>query len=295
MPRLMFAEWMKSRTRWLPYVMLLFLFIGAAIEIWLGGVAAYYDERRNIEEYGIASAYTFRWPYSILPLLDAGQYWGPVFIAFFTASVVATDFGWGSVRLSIARGIARADFLTAKLLTTALIATIGMLLALALGVAFSLLATALLEDPTKYAAVAAVTDEPSIGEMPLMIARAALTVLPYGLLAFMLAVISRSTALGATGVLIYKLIEGVLVALFGGLGGSWAHLQNLFIEHHASALLALNNGDYPQFNTVAFRSIPRAADTPEPGISAVMLVVFCAVFVAVSYASFSRRDLNSRE
>lgn len=294
MRKLMVAEWMKSRTRWLPYVMLLFLFIGAAIEIWLGGVAAYYDERRNIADYGIASAFTFRWPYSILPLLDAGQYWGPVFIAFFVASVVATDFGWGSVRLSIARGIPRTDFLTAKLLTTALVSTIGMLLALALGIAFSLLATALVEDPTKYDVVAAVTAEPSIGEMPLMIARTALTVLPYGMLAFMLAVISRSTALGATGVLIYKLIEGVLVALFGELGGSWAHLQNLFLEHHASALLAQNNDGFG-FNTIAFREIPRIDNSPEPGISAVLLVVFTIVFAAVSYASFLRRDLNSRE
>lgn len=294
MRRLMFAEWMKSRTRWLPYVMLLFLFIGAAIEIWLGGVVAYFDERRNIDDYGISSAFTFRWPYSILPLLDAGQYWGPVFIAFFTASVVATDFSWGSVRLSIARGIPRSDFLTAKLLTTAIICAIGMLLALALGIAFSLMATALMEDPTKYSVVAAVTDEPTLGEMPLMIARVALTILPYGMLAFMLAVVSRSTALGATGVLIYKLIEGVLVALFGELGGTWAHLQNLFIEHHASALLAQNNGDF-EFNTIAFRSIPRTHDTPEPGISAVMLLVFTALFAAVSYASFLRRDLNSRE
>lgn len=295
MHKLMFAEWMKSRTRWLPYMLLVFLIIGAAVQIWLAGAIAYLDERNHIDEYGINSAFTFRWPYAILPLLDAGQYWGPVFIAFFTASVVATDFGWGSVRLSIARGIRRPDFLTAKLIVTALLCTVAMLLTLAIGITFSLMATAIMEDPTKYAVVAAVTEEPSAGDMPLMIARAALTVLPYGMLAFMLAVISRSTALGATGVLIYKLIEGVLVAIFGGLGGSWAHLQNLFIEHHASALLAQNNGAYPDYNSIAFRALPRSADTPEPGISAVMLVVFCVVFGVVSYASFLRRDLNSRE
>ncbi len=300
MLRLIDAEWMKSRTRWLPYAMLLFLFVGAGIEIWIGGVASYYGERshyaQNDADFQNASAaFTFRWPYAILPLLDAGQYWGPVFIAFFAASSVATDFGWGSVRLSVTRGVTRTQFLAAKLLTTAFVCAVALLLALAVGIAFSLVATTLVEDPTKYAVVAAVTKEPSLGDIAIMIARSALTILPYGMLAFMLAVISRSTALGATGVLMYKLIEGVLVTIFGSIGGSWAHVQNLFVEHHARALLALNIGDYPEYNTIAFRSIPRSAGTPDPWLSAVMLVLFCVVFGAVSFASFLRRDLNSRE
>ena len=117
MLRLLAAEWMKSRTRWLPY-MLLCCFCSSAPPSRSGSsvCVAYFDERNHIEEYGIhASAFTFRWPYAILPLLDAGQYWGPVFIAFFAASAVATDFGWGSVRLSIARGVTRTQFLAAKL------------------------------------------------------------------------------------------------------------------------------------------------------------------------------------
>jgi ABC-type transport system involved in multi-copper enzyme maturation permease subunit len=284
---------MKTRTRWLPYMLLAFLFIGAAIQIWLFGGVAYLDERNNIEEYGTpAGAFTFRWPYAILPLLDSGQYWGPVFIAFFAASAVATDFGWGSVRLSIARGVTRTQFLAAKLLTTALICTAGMLLALAVGVVFSLGATQLFEDPTKYVGI---NPEPSLSGMPLMIARTALTIVPYGMLAFMLAVLSRSTALGATGVLVYKLVESASVSLLGELGGSWAWGQNLFLEHHASGLLAVNRSGYPDYNTIAFRAIPDPADAPDPWFATSMLVAFCIVFGAVSFASFARRDLNSRE
>jgi ABC-2 type transport system permease protein len=283
---------MKSRTRWLPYMLLAFMFIGAAIQIWLAGGVAYLDERNHIDEYGLNSAFTFRWPYAILPLLDSGQYWGPVFIAVFTASTVATDFGWGSVRLSVARGVTRTQFLAAKLLTTALVCAVGMLLALAIGVVFSLLATQLFEDPTKYVGV---NPEPSVSEMPLMIGRSALAILPYGMLAFVLAVLSRSTALGATGVLVYKLIESTAVSGLGELGGNWERFQNLFLEHHASALLAANSAGYPDYNTIAFRAIPDPADTPDPWLAALMLVAFCVVFGAVSFASFARRDLNSRE
>lgn len=293
MLRLLLAEWMKSRTRWLPYVLFLFLIIGAAIQIWLFGGVAYLDERNNIDEYGIpAGAFTFRWPWAILPLLDAGQYWGPVFIAFFAASAVATDFGWGSVRLSIARGVTRTQFLTAKLLTTALICAAGMLIALAVGIVFSLAATQLFEDPVRYVGV---NPEPSVSEMPPMVARAALAILPYGLLAFMLAVVSRSTAMGATGVLVYKLVESAAVSLMGELGGNWERFQNLFIEHHASALLAANKNGYPDYNTIAFRAVPDRADTPDPSVAAIMLVVFCVAFGAISFWSFARRDLNSRE
>ena len=295
MRRLIGAEWMKSRTRWLPYVLFLFLIIGVAVQVGLAGVVAYYDERNHIDEYGIASAFTFRWPYAILPLLDAGQYWGPVFIAFFVASVVATDFGWGIVRLSIARGITRNQFLSAKLIATALICLVGMLAALGIGIAASLVATALMEDPTKYAVVAAVTDEPSLSEMPLMVGRAALAVLPYGMLAFMLAVLSRSTALAATGVLIYKLVESSAVGILGALGGTWGAFQNLFIEHHVAAVLSVNSSGYPDYNSIAFRAVPDPADTPEPWVAALMLVAFCVLFGAVSFWSFATRDLNSRE
>lgn len=293
--RLLYAEWMKSRTRWLPYVLLLFLFIGVVIQIGVAGVATYFDERNHIEEYGFNSAFTFRWPYAILPLLDAGQYWGPVFIAFFVASAVATDFGWGIVRLSIARGVTRNRYLSAKLIATAVICSVGMLVALVLGIACSLVATALMEDPTKYAVVAAVTNEPSLSEMPLMIARATLAILPYGMLAFMLAVLSRSTALAATGVLVYKLIESSAVGILGALGGTWAHFQNLFIEHHAAAVLALNSSGFPDYNSIAFRAVPDPSDTPNPWLAAAMLVAFCVVFGIVSFWSFARRDLNSRE
>ena len=128
-----------------------------------------------------------------------------------------------------------------------------------------------------------------------MIARTTLTIVPYGMLAFMLAVLSRSTAMGATGVLVYKLIESSAVGILGSLGGTWAHFQNLFIEHHAAALLALNSSRVSPNNSLAFRAVPDPADTPDPWLAAFMLVAFCIVFGAISFWSFARRDLNSRE
>jgi hypothetical protein len=69
----------------------------------------------------------------------------------------------------------------------------------------------------------------------------------------------------------------------------------MFIEHHATALLAANKNGYPDYNTIAFRAIPDTADTPDPWVAALMLVLFCVVFGAASFWSFARRDLNSRE
>ncbi len=129
----------------------------------------------------------------------------------------------------------------------------------------------------------------------MMIARAALAILPYGMLAFMLTVLSRSTAIGATGVIVYKLIESSAVGILSSLGGTWADFQNLFIQHHAAALLAVNRSGYPDYNSIAFRPLPDPADTPDPWFAASVLVAFCAVFVAVAFWSFARRDLNSRE
>lgn len=291
MTNMLAAEWMKLRTRWLLYVLLFFLIVGATIQIMLFGFVAYLDERGDPEFGRIPPGFhTFAFPWSLNALLDSGQYWGGVFIAFLVASSVATEYGWGTVRAALSRGQARSDYLAAKLVGTALAAAGILLVALAIGVAISLLVTQLHGDPITFD----VRDAPPAAEIPVMVLRAGLGILPYGMLAFTLTVLTRSTAVGATGTLIYKMGESIVVALFGEFGGIWEDLRVLFVGYHAESLIAANRFGDTQYNSIAFRALPEAADLPDPWVATFVLLATSAALAALAFAVFQRRDLNAR-
>ncbi len=289
MPDMLAAELMKVRTRWLPYVIFLVLVIGAAMQIWLFGLVAYLDERGDPEATP-GGIFTFRMPWALSALLDSGQFWGGVFVAFLGSSIVATEHNWGTVRLAVVRGQTRTQYFMTKLLGTSLVAAVMMLAAFAIGVIFAIAATALQDEPITLD----VPGGPSPAEVPLTVLRAGLGVLPYGMLAFALTVVGRSTALGATGALIYKLGETIVLPIFTELGGVWADLRVLFIGHFADALIAANRIDANQYNSIAFRNLPIASELPDPWMAAIMLLGYSALFGAVALFVFQSRDLNTR-
>lgn len=291
MPDMLAAELMKVRTRWLPYVIFLFLVLGAALQIWFLGLGTYLAERGDAE-FGTTPVgfFTFRMPWALNALLDSGQFWGGVFVAFLASSIVATEHNWGTVRQAIVRGQTRTQYFMTKLLATSFVAAVMLLAAFAIGVIFSIAATAIEGEPITLD----VPGGPSATEVPLMVLRAGLGVLPYGMLAFALTVIGRSTALGATGTLIYKLAETIVLPIFTELGGVWADLRVLFIGHFADALIAANRIDASEYNSLAFRNLPVASELPDPWVAAVMLLFYSALFAAAALFVFQRRDLNTR-
>jgi ABC-type transport system involved in multi-copper enzyme maturation permease subunit len=203
---------------------------------------------------------------------------------------VATEFGWGTVRLAIARGQSRTRFLSVKLLGAALVSSALLLAALSAGVLLSIIASRMDGQPITFHA----RGGPSAAEIPVMVLRAGIGLMPYGMLAFCLAVIGRSTTLGATGLLVYKLGESIMLPLFDNLGGRWADMQALFIGHYADALIAANRIDAREYNSIAFRANPEAADLPDPWLAAFMVLVWSAALAGIAFAVFQRRDLNAR-
>ena len=125
-----------------------------------------------------------------------------------------------------------------------------------------------------------------------MVLRAGVGILPYGMLAFCLAVVGRSTALAATGTLIYKLLESILIPSFEGLGGVWADMRVFFIGYYADALIAANRFDRLEYNSLAFRALPEAENLPDPWVATVVLLLYSVVLAGVAFYVFLRRDLT---
>ncbi|HEV8574060.1 MAG TPA: ABC transporter permease subunit [Dehalococcoidia bacterium] len=284
------AEILKVRKRWMPYVLLLVMIAGAAVLVWLIGYVGYQEDRQG--EYAGDAFRTFAFPWSIAALLDSGQFWGAaVFVAILTSSTVATEYNWGTVRQALTRGQPRWQFLAAKLLGTAIICTIFLLTALGVGILFSILATSAEGESITLD----VPGGPSVPEIFLMILRSAVGIIPYGLLAFALAVIGRSTALGIAGTIGYLLGEGIIVAILESIGGVAADFREVTIGHHVASLIAANRIGSGDYNSIAAREIPVSGDLPDVWAATFVILVYCAIFVAMAFLVFNRRDLRSSD
>jgi ABC-type transport system involved in multi-copper enzyme maturation permease subunit len=284
------AELLKVRKRWMPYVLLLIMLAGAAVLIWLIGYVGYQEDSQG--EFAGDAFRTFAFPWSIPALLDSGQFWGAaIFVAILTSSTVATEYNWGAVRQALTRGQPRWQFLATKLLGTSIICIVLLLVALAIGILFSILATAAEGAPITLD----VRNGPTAPEIGLMIVRSALGIIPYGMLAFALAVIGRSTALGIAGTLGYMLGEGIIIAILESIGGIAADFREIAIGHHVASLIAANRIGPGDYNSIAARELPVAADLPDVWVATLVILLYCAAFAALAFFIFQRRDLRSSD
>ncbi len=290
MGSLLAAELLKVRKRWMPYVLLLVMIAGAAFLIWLVGYVGYQQDAHG--EFAGDAYRTFAFPWSIAALLDSGQFWGAaIFVGILTSSTVATEYNWGTVRQALTRGQPRWQYLGVKLLGTSIICIVFLLLALTVGILFSILATS-----AQGARITLdVPDGPTVPEILLMILRSTLGIIPYGLLAFALAVIARSTALGIEGTLGYMLGEGIIVAILESIGGIAADLREVTIGHHVASLIAANRIGSGDYNSMAARELPVSADLPDVWTATLVILVYCVAFAAIAFFVFNRRDIRSSE
>ena len=285
-PRVLAAELLKVRKRWLPYVLFLVMVIGTAAHIWLLGYATWADENNAFDVFFRAETLrTFVLPHALPALLESGQFWGSMLVGVLTASVVGTEYSWGTVRQAILRGQTRSEFLTLKLIGLTILASAGLLAALGIGILFSLMAGAIAGEEVRGST--------SFGAAILMVLRAGYTIMPYGLLAFALTTLSRSTTLGVAGSVIFVVLEAITIAVFSGIGTAWSETARAFLPgHNVAAILSANRIEGAEFFSLAPREQLLPVALPDPAMAALVLALYCLVFLAISYAVFQRRDLH---
>ena len=285
MGRMLAAELLKVRTRWMPYVLLLPVVAALAFQTFFGYFAIWRHDR-DIEGLHVAVL-----PWSLPSLLDLTQFLGAILLAILASSLVGTEHGWGTVRQALIRGQTRVQYLTTKLLSICVLAAIGFLLVLGLGILFSVIVTAVEDRPITLDLPNG--DGPSLGDVALMVLRAAYAMLPYVLLAFTLSVVARSTTLGVAGVLVYVIAEGIVLGVLGGVGGATADARAYFIGHNVVALLVANQVGHVDYFSLATRDNPPASELPDPAIAALVLALYCLAFLAIAFWVFRRRDIHA--
>lgn len=199
---------------------------------------------------------------------------GAVTVVILAASLIASEYSWGTIRTILPRGAGRMPFLTAKLITLVLF----------------LVVVTLVGSASVFGAAALVTQlgdlDSSLGdnfavESVLAIGRTALAILPYMALTFFVTVRFRSEGAGIGIGLAVLFLEGAVAALLGAAGGVVRDVANtVFISRGVESLMSAH----------ALNPNP---DLPDPWIGALVLTAYSVVFVAIAYWVFKRRDITT--
>lgn len=217
------------------------------------------------------------------------RYLAPLLTAILAGAVIGGEYAFGTHRLSLARGMSRAQVLAGQILSLAGIALITSLIMLVLGVLVGVtLGPALGSD--------LVIPYPD-GWLQIAVYWLALSLNMWGymLVALFFATLGRSAAAGiggALGIFVGEFFLGYIVfpaisALLGALhltrtADFFAQVPNLFFGHALGALVG-----YAQQGPIALGSAP----TEPLALAIAVALVYCVGLIVGSYLLFQRRDI----
>lgn len=211
---------------------------------------------------------------------------GGIFAVVLAAGFVGGDYGWGTLRTYLPRQPNRTRYLLAKLAALLLALLAAMLIALACGALLAVVFGTSLG--TSMPTVA------SIVQLPLAMLRALLVLLPYVLITIAATVYGRSLIVGLVVGILFQLVDIALgvVALVAQLGGVWQMLYQLMIQANIATLTNLNSTAFG-LDPAAINQRFDPAPLPPPVQATIVIVVYCASFLATALWSFQRHDITS--
>jgi ABC-type transport system involved in multi-copper enzyme maturation permease subunit len=193
-------------------------------------------------------------------------FFGLVMVIIVSAGLMGNEYSWNTLRPLVARARGRSGLLTAKLLTM-VIYTIGFMLVLAALIAvLSLVSSAIAGVDSRFSMDA-------LGDAALYTLKLALAHMPYPAFAFMLATVARSNAAGIAGALGLMFIEQPILQLLGLASDIFESVEEFGIAYNLNSILGFADGNDAR--------------------AAVIIAVYTALFTAISYVVFLRRDVTS--
>jgi len=229
-------------------------------------------------------AETLAWPAGFTNALAiaAGPNLGGLLIIVLVGATVAQEYTWGSLRLWLSQGIPRPMLLASKYLALLMTAFIFVLTALVVGGLISAVFSLQLLGNLPFDLVV----WHQVGLKAILIA---FSLLPYGALAFFLAVATRSTAASIGIGLAYTLvIEGIVLQIIGSMGGIWGQIGRYVPGGLAQGLLSMEAG----LTIEVGDSTLMAPQFLEPGLSAIGIALYTLTFFILSMIFFRRQDIN---
>ncbi len=223
------------------------------------------------------------WPTGILAALNfsSGNSLGSLLLIVLVGTVVGQEYTWRTLHLWLSHGTPRAALLTAKFAALLVPIALIVLTPVLVGGALTAYFTVALNGALDLARV-------DFGEVGLRILCTAYTLLPYAGLAFLLAVVTRSTVAAIGGSVAYSLlIEGVAMQILQFVGGAAAKITIYLPAGLAAGLMGGPGGQV----TVNGRTAAPLAYL-DPGPAALGIALYVLIFVGMALWAFRKQDLT---
>jgi ABC-type transport system involved in multi-copper enzyme maturation permease subunit len=263
------VEFFKLRKRWMPYVLLLVLLASILIPLMI----TYINYQSTVSEYpNLMLKEVLVLPTAMEGVFNSVPGLGMILVAILAASVVGNEYGWGTLRQTLVRGTSRTGYLTSKLLSIAIIAFIGVIIAVATGLIATIITSMLVQGGIEWGSF--------FGYFIASLGRTLLVLIAYISMATFFSVLLRSSGLGIMVTIAWFIGDSIIVGLLASSTGWLADISQFMIGFNTTELLALNSLSPP--NEVA-----------SWWQSAGVLLAYSTVFIAASYYRFQRQDLTA--
>jgi len=223
---------------------------------------------------------------------------GVILLAILAGAMIGGEFGQGTIRLALSRGVGRAQALTAQ---------VAALAALALGIGLGMLLLGALIGVTVGPALGATLPALPAGGVAALLAywlAVSLYLFAFAAIAFFLATLARSTAAGIAGPLGYLIFELIAIGVLAIVASVVAGETGEFLRHVQDWFLGQNLG---ALTSAAFQPLAAAVPSLRGGANGgggdggqaigtmhalLVSLAYCALLVGSTYLIMRRRDVT---
>ncbi len=271
---LMRWEWFKLRHRWFPWVLLVIFILVTQMLVWIGYLA-YRSE-------GGAEADLFVLPSSVSLGLKSMFGLAIVLIVTLSASMMGTEYGWGTLRTALARGPGRWQLLASKFGISTLAGLGGLAIAAVFIGISSLVTTGLVENSDELASSG------EWSEAILTIVKAAYALIPYALLAMALTVFTSSATVGLAITMGYHIAEQIAVPILAFFVDGFDTVAGFTLGISANAVISQAGEQEFIFLVTSLGD----GDLPGTAQAFLVLLGYIVLFGGAALWLFQRRDIT---
>ncbi len=269
-------EWYKLRRRWLPWILLGVLLVVSQLFVWVS-----YFFNRTAESSDVYDNFTL--PGSIPNALGLAYTIGIFLIVILTASVLGTEYRWGTLRSILARGTGRWQYLASKVMLLGLVAAGALLIVMAATAVSSLIAGALAGD-----APAGSSGSARWLDVPIAFGKVWFAFLPYIAVTAFFTVLTTSSSAGMAISMVYYYAESIVAAIFVNLFTWFETPASYMLGRNATAWM--RSGD--DVLVIPFPTGGFFGTFPSALHAFLVLMVYILALGGLAVWRFRRRDLT---
>ena len=277
MGQLLGVELFKIRKRMMTWILLAVLVVFVILFL----VFSYLAVTSSLSSVHQPLKDALQFPKAFTMVLSMTQSIGIILLIILAASLIGSEYGWGTVNQVIGREGKRSFYMGSKVFALIITILLLVLIGLVVGTLLSIFTTYKLAGGLNWSFFTLSFG----GSLIKMFGWTAFTILVYTLLAMLFATLGRSVVAGIGGALGYYFIEAILVGVLNNASG-WSHrIPDFLIGGNRGALLVIGlerNGPFGGSATSV--SVLHAT---------AVLILYGIAFLGIILYLFRRQDLTA--